>query len=71
MIILKILLSLGYNFSKVEAKFNEIDANNVDSNFEIDKNDYISSITYRWQKIKQKVKGCNCKWKINFGNLFQ
>ena len=48
---------MGYNFAKVEAKFNEIDKSNIDLIFDINKGNQtkISSITFIGnKKIKSK-----------------
>lgn len=53
----KLYSSMGYNFAKVEAKFNSIDKNNIDLIFEIKKGNEtkISSITFIGdKKIKSK-----------------
>ena len=53
----KLYSSMGYNFAKVEAKFNEIDKNNIDLIFDINKGNQtkISSITFIGnKKIKSK-----------------
>ena len=67
--------SLGYNFSKVEVKIKEIDANNFDLIFEISKGEQtkISSISFTGnKKIKDKrLKDIIASEEDKFGKFYR